>query len=133
MDGLTIGLRGSAWMIVGTRDTAARVGSGRSAVLATPVMIGLIEEAALAAVEDRLAEGKTSLGTSLTVSHIAATPTGMRVDAEAELIEIDGRRLVFSVSARDGVELISEGRHERIVVTAESFQKRIDAKAVNKA
>ena len=116
-------------MIVGTNDTAPRVGSGRIAVLATPVMINLIEEAALAAVEDALPEGKQSLGTLLDVSHIAATPIGMKVTATAELISVDGRRLVFSVTANDAVETIGEGRHERVVVTAESFAKRVQAKS----
>jgi len=86
------GLIGRAEMVVGTNDTAPRVGSGHIAVLATPVMINLIEEAALAAVEHLLPDGKTSLGTHLDVSHIAATPIGMNVIATARLIEVDGRK-----------------------------------------
>ena len=129
MELLTPGLTGTAEMVVGTNDTAPRVGSGRIAVLATPVMINLIEEAALAAVEDRLPEGKQSLGTHLDVSHLAATPTGMKVTATAELIAVDGRKLTFKVSARDGRDLIGEGHHHRVVVTAESFSRRIAEKA----
>ena len=132
MDAVEPGLTGRAEMIVGTRDTAPRVGSGRIAVLATPVMIGLIEEAALAAVEHVLPAGKQSLGTRLDVSHLAATPVGMKVVAEAKLVEVDGRRLVFAVTARDEVDLISEGHHERVVVTAERFEARNAEKAARR-
>lgn len=129
MDKIQPGLVGHAEMVVGTSDTAPRIGSGRIAVLATPKMITLIEEAALAAIEHMLPEGKQSLGTHLDVSHIAATPVGMKVRAEAKLIEVDGRKLLFTVEARDEMDLIGEGRHERVVVTAASFQSRIDEKA----
>ena len=129
MDALQPGLTGRAEMVVGTRDTAPRVGSGRIAVLATPVMIGLIEEAALAAIEHLLPEGRQSLGTHIGVSHLAATPVGMRVTAEARLVEIDGRRLAFEVRASDEADLISEGRHERVLVTAERFEARNAEKA----
>ena len=128
MDKIEPGLTGYAEMVVGTNDTAPRVGSGRVAVLATPRMIGLIEEAALNAVEHLLPEGKQSLGTHLDVSHVAATPVGMKVTAEAELIEVSGRRLVFTIRTRDEMDLISEGRHERMVVTAASFQARVNPK-----
>lgn len=116
-------------MVVGTSDTAPRIGSGRIAVLATPKMITLIEEAALAAVEHLLPEGKQSLGTHLDVSHIAATPVGMKVRAEARLIQVEGRKLLFAVEARDEMDLIGEGKHERVIVTGASFQTRIDEKA----
>lgn len=129
MEHLKVGLVGEAEMVVGTNDTAPRVGSGRIAVLATPMMINLIEEAALAAVEDLLPEGKQSLGTHLDVSHVAPTPVGMKVKARAELREVDGRRLVFAVEARDEVDLIGEGTHVRVVVTEEKFVARIADKA----
>lgn len=129
MDKIEPGLTGHAEMVVGTSDTAPRIGSGRIAVLATPKMITLIEEAALAAIEHLLPEGKQSLGTHLDVTHIAATPVGMTVKAEAKLIEVDGRKLLFAVEARDEMDLIGEGRHERVVVTGASFQKRVDEKA----
>lgn len=132
MDKIKPGLTGHAEMVVGTNDTAPRVGSGRIAVLATPTMINLIEEAALSAVEHLLPDGKQSLGTHIDISHIAATPVGMKVRAEAELIEVDGRKLLFSVRARDEMDLISEGRHERVVVTAASFQSRINEKAARR-
>ncbi|MCG6901856.1 MAG: thioesterase family protein [Rhodobacter sp.] len=129
MDNIEPGLTGHAEMIVGTNDTAPRVGSGKIAVLATPVMINLIEEAALDAVEGRLGAGKQSLGTHLDISHIAATPTGMKVQATAVLDRIDGRTLEFTVQVRDALELVGEGRHSRVVVTAAKFQARIDEKA----
>ncbi len=129
MDKIEPGLTGHAEMVVGTSDTAPRIGSGHIPVLATPKMITLIEEAALAAVEHLLPEGKQSLGTHLDVTHIAATPVGMTVKAEAKLIEVEGRKLLFTVEARDEMDLIGEGRHERVVVTASSFQKRVDEKS----
>jgi fluoroacetyl-CoA thioesterase len=128
VDNIEVGLTGHAEMMVGTSDTAPRIGSGHIAVLGTPKMINLIEEAALAAVEHLLPEGKQSLGTFLEVSHLAATPVGMTVKAEAELVEVNGRKLIFAVRARDEMDLIGEGRHERVVVTAASFQARINEK-----
>ena len=129
MDKIKPGLTGHAEMVVGTNDTAPRVGSGRVAVLATPTMINLIEEASLAAVEHLLPDGKQSLGTHIDISHIAATPVGMKVKAEAELIEVNGRKLLFAVRAHDEMDLIGEGRHERVIVKAASFQARINEKA----
>ena len=125
LDGLSLGMRGEASLVVGTNDTAPRIGSGRVPVLGTPVMITLIEEAALACVEHALPQGHQSLGTHLDVSHVAATPIGMKITAEAELVEIDGRRLTFAVSARDQAELIGEGSHTRVVVDAARFEARL--------
>ena len=105
------------------------MGSGRVHVLATPVMINLIEAAALAAVEHLLPPGQQSLGTRLDVSHFAATPVGMRVSAEAELIKIDGRLLTFRVAAADAIEPIGEGTHQRVVVTLDRFDQRVQKKA----
>lgn len=132
MDNVKTGATGTATMIVGTNDTAPRVGSGRIAVLATPVMINLIEEAALDALESALPEGKQSLGTHLDVSHIAATPTGMKVTAVARIITIEGRAITFEIEVRDEEELIGNGTHTRVVVTAAKFQSRVDAKAASR-
>jgi predicted thioesterase len=123
------GAVGHAEMVVGTNDTAPRVGTGRIAVLATPVMINLMEEAALACVEHLLPEGKQSLGTRIDVTHIAATPIGMRVRATAKVAEVQGRKVLLEISAFDEKDLIGEGRHERVVVTVANFQARIDDKA----
>jgi predicted thioesterase len=127
--GLTLGLKGSAELVIGEQHTAPKVGSGRVHVLATPVMINLIEAAALAAVERLLPPGQQSLGTHLDVRHFAATPVGMRVSAEAELIKIDGRLLTFRVSAADAIEPIGDGTHERVVVTLARFDQRVQKKA----
>src|SRR5215510_11956659 len=98
---LPVGLRGTAELVVGEQHTAPRVGSGAIHVLATPVMINLIEAAALAAVERLLPPGHQSLGTVLNVRHIAATPIGMRVTASATVQKVEGRTIYFTVEARD--------------------------------
>lgn len=123
------GLTGRAELVVGTNDTASRVGSGRVAVLATPVMISVIEAAALDAVEHLLQEGKQSLGTRLDVTHVAATPVGMRLTATAELVAVEGRELTFRVRAEDEVEVVSEGSHSRVVVDVARFDRRLRQKA----
>ncbi|HEY9446986.1 MAG TPA: thioesterase family protein [Burkholderiales bacterium] len=123
------GLSGAAEIMVGTRDTAPHVGSGKIKVLATPVMVNLMEEAALNAVEGLLPEGHQTVGTRLDITHTAATPVGMRVAARAVLTGVDGRRLTFHVSARDDQEMIGEGVHERIVVNVARFDKRTQEKA----
>lgn len=128
MHNLQLGLVGQANMVVGTNDTALRVGSGHIEVLATPVMINLIEEAALDAVEGLLSEGWQSLGTHLDISHIAATPVAMNVCAKAELITVDRRKLKFRVSVWDEIELIGEGQHQRVIVQACSFAARVEKK-----
>src|SRR5271170_3215635 len=95
------GLTGSHTIVVGPEHTAPFVGSGRIAVLATPVMINVIEAAALAAVEHLLPAGHQSLGIHLDVSHTAATPIGVRVTASAEVLSLDGRVIAFRVEAHD--------------------------------
>src|SRR6202008_3370556 len=122
------GLIGTAEIIVGPEHTAPRVGSGRIAVLATPVMINVIEAAALAAVEPLLPEGHQSLGIHLDVRHFAATPVGMRVRVTAELVKVDGRTLDFRVEARDEKEAIGDGLHQRVVVNVARFDQRVQRK-----
>ena len=126
---LPAGLTGTAELVVGDQHTAPRVGSGRIRVLATPVMINLIEAAALAAVEQSLPEHHQSLGTHLDVTHVAATPVGMKVRATAEVIRVEGRTIYFRVRAEDERELIGEGAHERVVVNVDRFDQRVQAKA----
>jgi predicted thioesterase len=126
---LPAGLTGVAEMVVGEQHTAPRIGSGRIRVLATPVMIQLIESAALAAVEQSLPEEHQSLGTHLDITHVAATPVGMRVKATAEVLRVEGRTIYLRVRAEDEQELIGEGTHERVVVNLERFDKRIQGKA----
>jgi fluoroacetyl-CoA thioesterase len=126
---LSVGLKGSADLLVGADHTAPKVGSGRIPVLATPVMINVIEAAALAAVEDLLPAGHQSLGIHLDIRHFAATPVGMRVRATAELTAIELRTLSFRVEARDEVELIGEGMHQRVVVNVARFDARVQRKS----
>ncbi len=125
---LTPGLTGTSDLVVEPAHTAARVGSGRIAVLATPVMINVIEAAALAACEHLLPDGHQSLGIRLDVRHIAATPVGMRVTASAEILKIDGRTITFRVTAHDATELIGDGLHERVVVNVARFDQRVQRK-----
>jgi fluoroacetyl-CoA thioesterase len=127
---LAPGASGCAEIVVGTRDTAPHVGSGKIKVLATPVMVSLMEEAALNAVEGHLPAGHQTVGTRLDISHTAATPVGLRVTARAELVRVEGRRLTFRVFAEDERERIGEGMHERIVVEVSRFDERARAKAV---
>jgi len=125
---ITPGLTGSAVLIVGEEHTAPRVGSGKIHVLATPVMINLIEAAALAAVEHLLPEGYQSLGTHLDVRHIAATPVGMKVRATAVVEGFSKRTISFKVEARDEIDLIGDGVHERVVVNVAKFDLRVQKK-----
>ena len=125
---LKLGTQGSAELVVGQEHTAPHVGSGRVHVLATPVMINLIEAAALEAVEGLLPEGHQSLGTRLDIRHYAATPIGMRVWATAELVAIDGRSLEFRVEAHDEKEAIGDGSHQRVIVNVARFDQRVQKK-----
>lgn len=122
------GLSGTAELIVGPEHTAPFVGSGRVAVLATPVMINLIEAAALQAVEHLLPAGYQSLGIHLDVRHFAATPVGLRVVAHAEVVQVEGRTITFHVDARDEREPIGSGTHQRVVVSVARFDERVQRK-----
>lgn len=122
------GMKGSSQLLVAIEHTAPKVGSGLVPVLATPVMINLIEAAALDAVERLLPEGHQSLGTRLDVRHFAATPIGMKVRASAELIKVEGRTLLFRVAAQDEKEPIGDGTHERVIVNVARFDQRVQKK-----
>jgi predicted thioesterase len=125
---LNPGRTGSAELVVGVEHSAPSIGSGLVPVLGTPVMINLIEAAALAAVERLLPPGHQSLGIHLDVRHFAATPIGMRVRATAELTAVDGRTLSFRVEARDDLEPIGDGTHQRVVVNVARFDQRVQRK-----
>jgi predicted thioesterase len=125
---LAPGLLGSFEIVVGEEHTAPRVGSGKVAVLATPVMINLIEAAALAAIEHLLPEGYQSLGTVLNIRHIAATPVGMKARALVEVVKVEGRTIHFSVECKDEKELIGDGTHQRVVVNVAKFDQRVQRK-----
>ena len=125
---ISAGLAGSAHIVVGPEHTAPFVGSGRIAVLATPVMINVIEAAALNAMEHLLPGGHQSLGIHLDVSHVAATPVGLTVTATAEVMRVEGRTITFRVEARDDVEVIGGGTHRRVVVSMARFDERVQRK-----
>jgi fluoroacetyl-CoA thioesterase len=127
-DNLKPGLTGTAEIVVGTRDTAPHVGSGKIGVLATPIMVNLMEAAALQAVERFMPPGHQTVGTHLDVKHFAATPVGMRVVARAELVKVDGRTLTFQIRAEDEREAIGEGMHERLIINVERFDARMQRK-----
>ena len=128
-DSLHPGLKGEAQIVVADHHTAPHVGSGHVHVLATPVMVNLMEAAALRAVEGLLLAGQQTVGTHLDITHTAATPVGMRVRAFAELIKLDQRRMVFRVHAEDEEERIGEGVHERIIISLERFDRRMQEKS----
>jgi len=117
--------------VVDEQRLASAYGSGgwQVDVYATPAMIGLMEQAAVNAVDHLLPEGQSSVGTRVDVQHLAATPAGVEVRAHAELTAVDGRRLTFRVEAFDPAEQIGSGTHERMVVDLERLLQRARAKA----
>lgn len=132
MADLKPGLVGEAALVVQATHTASHLGSGGVEVLATPVMIALMEEAARSSVDSRLDQGQMSVGVNLNVSHLAATPVGMQVTARAELVAVDGRKLTFKVEAHDEREKIGEGSHSRAVINLDRFMARVQEKARTK-
>ncbi len=123
-----MGLKGRAEKIVDQTNTAKTMGSGSLDVLATPALVAMMEEAAVRALN--LAEGQSSVGVSLNIKHTAATPLGMKVWADAQLIEIDRRRLVFQIEAYDEKELIGSGTHERFIIDVEKFMTKTQSKSL---
>ena len=125
---LVPGLKGSASVRVIHENTAAVVGSGSLEVFATPMMIALMENAALNTVKPFLAEGEATVGTEISVTHDAPTPIWETVTAEAELIAVDRRKLQFQVQARVGDEIIGKGTHTRFIINEERFLQKALAK-----
>ena len=125
---LEAGIRGEQKTEVVYENTATAVGSGVLEVFATPCMLALMEKTACDSIIPYLDEGWGSVGTQVDIKHVAATPIGMTVRCESELVEVDGRRLVFTVKAYDDAGLIGEGTHERFLVDNEKFQGKADAK-----
>ena len=117
---LQAGIKGKKEITVTLDKTAKAMGSGTMDVFATPAMIALMENTAF--------ESGT-VGTALDIKHVSATPVGMKVTCESELVKVDGRALTFSVKAFDEAGLIGEGTHERFIVFEEKFQKKADDKA----
>lgn len=125
---LQIGLKHTAETTVTEQMTAAAMKSGLVPVLATPLLIALIEDTCLECLAPQLEPGQTTVGTQVNVTHEAATPVGMRVRCSCELIEIDRRRLVYRVEAWDESGLISRGTHERFIVDMAQFIAKAAAK-----
>jgi fluoroacetyl-CoA thioesterase len=129
MHAIPVGAKGSFTLIVASEHLANRFKDAMlPPVLATPIMVLVMENAALDAVRAYLEPGESALGTVVDIRHLAATPVGHQMTAEAEVTEVDGRRIVFAVTARDEIEEIGRGTHERMVVDLQRLTKRLDAK-----
>ena len=125
---ITVGMTGSVSTSVEREDTALEVGSGSLLVYATPCMVALMEGAACEALADALSEDQTTVGIELNISHLAATPVGMDVRAEAEVTAVEGKIITFSVTAYDEAGKIGEGTHKRAIVTSQRFLDKTYAK-----
>ena len=119
------GLKHQSVMVVNDGNTAEFIGSGDMAVLATPAMVALMENAAMMAVALHLGEGETTVGSMISTSHLKPSKVGRSISAIAELTEVEGRKLVFKISAYDGETLIGEGDHIRYVVNREKFLAKL--------
>ena len=125
---IEVGLKGRSETVVTQHNTANAIGSGLVPVFATPYMIALMENAAVHAVQAGLEPGQGTVGTSLNVTHDAATPVGMKVWAEAELTALEGKKLTFAVRAFDEAGPIGGGVHERFIITVDRFLAKAEAK-----
>ena len=125
---IEIGLKGRAEIVVAYENTAAAVGSGLVPVFATPSMIALMDQAASSSLLPYLEEEQGSVGVHLDVSHETATPIGMKVWAESEVIEVNGKQIVFSVAAYDEAGLIGRGTHKRACINVECFMAKVEQK-----
>jgi predicted thioesterase len=130
---LECGLTAKAEKVVEFADTAKAVASGLAEVFATPCMIALMECAAANAVQPCLPPGQSTVGISIDAQHIAATPVGFKVWAQAELTEVDGRRLMFCITAHDEQEKIGEAQHTRVIIDEQRFMAKALLKAQAKA
>lgn len=128
---MELGIKGKRERVVPYEQTAEYISSGLLPVFATPCMIQFMEETARISVEEYLAEGQSTVGTSVNIKHLASTFVGCKVTCESELVEIDRRRLVFSVKVYDEKELLGEGLHERFIIDNEKFLARLEEKKRN--
>ena len=122
------GIKAEKSLTVTDANTAKTMGSGTLDVFATPAMVALIEQTAYTSIESELEPGWGSVGTSLNIQHLSATPVGMTVTATTELVEVDRRRLVFHAEVYDEKGLVGKGTHDRFLVENEKFQAKADAK-----
>lgn len=128
LENLVIGIQGEKEEIVTAEKTALAMGSGKLAVYATPSMVALMEGAAVAALEDKLAAHMDTVGSRIEIMHLSATPLDMKVKAVASLIDIDGKKLTFEVEAFDEREKIGSGIHQRYIINPERFMERCTGK-----
>ena len=131
MKSIQIGTKGSYEKTVAVADLASSLDPSLAAVLSTPTMVAMMEQAAMEAIKPFLDAGESSVGMTIEVSHTAATPPGHRARAEAEVTRVEGRRLEFIVRAFDDVEQIGSGTHRRAVVDAAKFNDRLKTKQKN--
>ena len=125
---LQAGIKGIKEITVTQDKTAKAMGSGTLDVFATPAMIALMENTAYESVASELEPGSGTVGTALNVRHVSASPVGMKIKCDSELIGIEGRKLIFSVEASDEKGLIGKGTHERFIVENDKFQEKTDKK-----
>ena len=121
---ITIGLKAEVCTLAEREDTAKEVGSGDLLVYATPCMVALMEGAACEAIADCLKDTETTVGTALNIEHIAATPVGLEVRAEAEVTAVEGKVITFAVAAYDEVGQIGKGTHKRVIVNSQKFLEK---------
>lgn len=121
---IEVGLQGLAEALVEQADTAKEVGSGDLLVYATPCMVALMEGAAYESIAPYLAEGESSVGTKMDVTHLSATPVGMSVRAESVVTAVEGRKVTFSITAYDEAGEIGKATHERVVIKTERFLEK---------
>lgn len=125
---LSVGIKGNLERTVTEDLTAEALGSGLLPVFATPAAVALAEETAWRSVAGELEEGQGTVGTLMELAHIAATPLGMKVRCETELVEIDRRKLVFTVKVYDEKEKVADGRHERFIIDNAKFLSKAESK-----
>ena len=121
---ITVGMKGEVGTLVEREDTAKEVGSGSLLVYATPCMVALMEGAACEAIEEELSDTQTTVGTELNIQHLSATPVGLEVRAEAEVIAVDGKVITFEVKAFDEAGEIGKGTHKRVIVNTQKFLEK---------
>ncbi len=121
---ITVGMKGEVSTLVEREDTAKEVGSGDLLVYATPCMVALMEGAACEAIAEALGDTQTTVGTGLNIEHIAATPVGLDVRAEAIVTAVEGKVITFEVNAYDEAGQIGKGIHKRVIVNAQKFLEK---------
>ena len=121
---ITVGMKGEVATLAEREDTAKEVGSGSLLVYATPCMVALMEGAACEAIEEALSDSQTTVGTELNIQHISATPVGLEVRAEAEVVAVEGKVITFEVKAFDEAGEIGKGTHKRVIVNTQKFLEK---------